>query len=206
MSELILPKKRRIIKLELQPQFPAVDLNEDNAQSIKHILSNEGGLDTYSDTLQHEQRYIHMVADQALKIIGIKTRFEQTELAAFSHGFASFETINDMVHPPRLYDIDTARKQVANLFVDTRDSLDIEIEELLLPYGDSKNTVINRDKFAPEFELADSQKEWEQSYPNTYEVIIEIGEKRDENMRQLHARTAGAHLAYKLQQQNLDAA
>lgn len=205
MSELHIPNKR-LIKLELQPDFPAVDLNDNNTHMFKQILRTEDGLAAYSEQLQDKQRYIHMIADRALNIMGIKTRYEQGELAAFSRGFASFETINDIVHPPRAYDIKTASARVAELLIDTRDSLEIEMELLITTPADATPPPFTRDKPTAEFELADSQQTWTQNYPNTYEVIVDLGDKQEENMRELHARTAGAHLAYRLQQRDLDAA
>lgn len=207
MSELYIPKPRSVIKLEMQPDFPNEDLNQSNTSMLKHIIGKEAGVATEAERLQVDQRYVHLIADQALKVMGIKTRYAEEELYAFSHGFASFETINDMVHPPRLYNMQAAQTQVQRLFVDCRESFEREMEELLTFNGEMPIAAQStRDLANPELALADRHTAWVHDYPNTHDVIVELGEQRDETMPQIHARTAGAHLAYTLQHQELDAA
>lgn len=205
MSKLYIHEKQPVIKLEMQPDFPTEDLNSANSDMFKYILSNEAGVSSEARRLEDYQRHAHLVADHTLKIMGIKTRYAEEELSAFSHGFATFETINAMVHPPRLYDMDIATAQTAKLFVDCRDSIEREHIELLAHNGEVPvMSLYSRDMPNVELEMADRQSIWTQAYPNTHDLIIQIGETRGETIAQLQARTAGAHLAFTLQHAELD--
>lgn len=206
MSELYIPKPH-VIKLEMQPNFPQEDLNNDNTEVLDFQLQQDKGLTVYSEQLQHHQRQVHLVADRALKALGIKTRYAEEELFAFSHGFASFEVINDLVHPPRLYNMQLARQRVEKLFVDTRDFFEIELEEFERSLVEGRAPLpVSRDRLAPELELANRHSVLANSRPNTYGVILKLGETRAESMAELQARTAGANLAYSFQSEDLDAA
>lgn len=84
-------------------------------------------------------------------------------------------------------------------------NLEQELAELIENNGDIAGTqtaIPSADMI--EFELADRQGQWMETHPHTHDVVIEIGEKRDETLPQLHSRTAGAHFAYQLQHQDLD--
>lgn len=206
MNELYVPISH-IIKLQLQPDFPQEDLSDDNVEMLDFQLSKDEGLTAYAEQLQHHQRQIHLIADRALKVLGIKTRYAEGELFAFSHGFASFETINDLVHPPRLYNMQLARSRVEQLFVDTRSFFEIEFEELQRSLDENRDMLpVSHDRPAPELELANRHNILPNNHPNTYGVILKLGETRDESMAQLQARTAGAALAYSFQTEDLDAA
>lgn len=197
MSEVIKPS---FIHYEMQPDFPEVDLTENNAQLLSFQLRQETGIDGHVQQLQHHQRQIHLISNRALNMLGIKTRFAEEELYSFSHGFATFETISDMVHPPRVYNIQQAAGKVAQMFVDTRDFFEIELEELNAAVSEGRDIIpVQRDKFAPELELANHQGVLSEQFPNTYGVIVGVGASRAETMAQLHTRTAGAILAYLLQ-------
>ncbi len=198
-------QNREIIKLELQHDFPQVDLTANNAKVLDFQLQNSAGLDAYADQLQHHQRQIHLVADRALKILGVKTRYAEEELLAFSHGFASFETINDLVHPPRIYDLSIARLRVEQIFIDTRDFFEIELEEFERSLIEDRPVMpVTRDRPAPELELANRHSILSTHHPNTHDVLLGIGESRHESLSQLQARLAGAQLAYSLQSKDLD--
>lgn len=199
MSELHLPSVE-LVHFELQPDFPKEDLSKNNAQMFAYQFKSEAGLDAYAEQLQYHQRYIHAIADRALKVLGIKTRYAEEELLSFSHGFASFEAISDVVHPPRAYNISLARECVQQLFVDTRDFLDIEYEELIRAAQEDRDPLpVARDYATPEFELSNRHNILPEQFPNTYDVIIGIGESRNESMAQLQSRATGALLAYLLQ-------
>lgn len=203
MSELITPK-RHVVKLDHQPAFPQTDLTESNTDMLKFILASSKGMEAQGEHLKPYQGYIHLIADYALKLSGIKTRYSEDELVAFSQGFASFETINMMVHPPRLYDTQIAQQKVRKLFVPPElDPFELEVAELL---GTTDSYQPEPIIFAPELELAERQSDWSQNLPNTFDVVVNLGEKRRETMEQIHARTAGAHIAYQLATEDLDAA
>lgn len=203
MEKLILPNKN-VVKLEQQPEFPRTDLNSNNTDMLKYILAESSGLESQSEHLIPYQGYIHQIADYALKMSGVNTRYSEDELAAFSRGFASFETINLMVHPPRLYDIQTAQRKVRQLFLPPEhDPFELEAAELL---GTADTYQPQATAFFPEIELAERQNQWHEKLPNTLDVIVDLGEKRHETMEQIHARAAGAHIAYQLASEELDAA
>lgn len=195
--------KEKIVKLERQDEFPQTDLTEDNADMLKFHLRSEHGLIAQGNHLRPYQGYLHLIADYALKMSGVKTRYSEDELVAFSHGFASFETINLMVHSPRLYNIHTAQKKVRQLLLPPElDPFELEVAELL---GTSDELDAQSVMFIPEIELAERHSGWQQKLPNTFDVIVDLGEKRSETMEQIHARTAGAHMAYQLATEDLDA-
>lgn len=199
MSELHRPNGN-LIRLELQPDFPNEDLTDNNASMLAYQLQSEAGLLAQSEQLQQHQRYVHLIADRALKFLGIKTDYAEEELFSFSHGFASFETISDVVRPPHVYDMHLARQRVEQLFVDTRDFFDIEIEEFNRAMDEGRDPQPpSRDRPAPELELANRHGILPEHFPNTYDVIVGIGEARHETTSQLQIRTAGAQLAYSLQ-------
>ena len=201
MAELYFPKNN-VIKLEHQPQFPKSDLSDNNANMLPHILNSSEGLVAQGDHLRPYQGYIHLIADYALKLSGVKTRYSEDELISFSQGFASFETINLMVHPPRIYDIHTARKKVTKLFMPPQlDPFELEVSKIL---GTADSYQAEQAIFTPEIELAERQQDWSQKLPNTFDVIVDLGDKRHETMEQIHARTAGAHIAYQLATEDLD--
>lgn len=203
MGELYIPT-RHVIKLGLQHEFPKIDLSDDNTKVFKTILTSEEGIEAQGKYLEPFQGYIHLIADYALKMSGIKTRYSEDELTAFSQGFASFETINALVHPPRIYDIQTAQKKVRKLFIPPQlDPFDLQIAQFLEAPDEPVTTGA---VFIPEIELAERQATLPQKLPNTFDVIVELGEVNNETMPQIHARTAGAHIAYQLATEDLDAA
>lgn len=203
MNEFYIPNKH-IAKLEQQPEFPQSDLTIENADMLKYVLRSSHGLVAQGEHLQPHQGYIHLIANYALKLSGIKTRYSEDELAAFSHGFAAFETINMMVHPPHIYDIRLAQKKVRQLLLPPElDLFELEVAELL---GTSDDYAVQEPLFIPELEIAERQNVWQENLPNAFDVIVDLGEKRRETMKQIHARTAGAHIAYELASEDLDAA
>lgn len=124
----ILSPDQHIIQLHMQPDFPMVDLTEDNTEMLKYILGHAAGLEAYTRDLADKQRFIHQIANRAARLLGLHTQYDPAELYAFSNGFAGFETISDLVHPARVYDLASANAQVAKFLVDTRDIFDIEVE------------------------------------------------------------------------------
>lgn len=237
MTNLHIPK-RHIIRLEMQPHFPMEDLSSDNTEVLKYMLSNEAGLAAYTDQLKDHQRYIHFIANRALRMLGIRTQYTPAELYAFSHGFAGFETIGDLVHEPRAYSYEPAVSRVAQFFVDTRDLFEIELDrEIYAPSqqaaaeDDGDNEVINwleggqfrmtltpamedafngvpsmpaggpvtHDRPDPEKAFTGRHSILPEHYPNTYDVVVSMGEVRGETMEQLQMRVAGAGLARTLQ-------
>ena len=193
---------QKLIKLEHQPDFPRADLNTNNADMLKYVLGSEEGVVAHGEHLKPFHSYIHSIADRALKMSGVKTRYSEDELVAFSQGFASFEAINLLVRPPRLFNMQAAQKRVQHLLLSPEfDPFELEAAELLGTADDYASRIAH---FSPEIELSERQHKWQQDLPNTHDVIVEIGERRHETMEQLHARTAGAHIAYQLVAKDLD--
>ena len=210
MNELYLPKKH-FIKLEPQPLFPHTDLSDDNTDMLKEILVNnndsKSGLQAQGERLSKAQRYIHYVADLALKLSGIATRYDEDELAAFSHGFGTFEAINMIMKPTRMHNMEAARQAVHELFVDTSDGVELEHKELLLATREQREPLpVRRERPFVEAELAERRAKWMEERPNTYDVIVEVGTKHSESMRALQARAMGAAIAHQLEVGKLDEA
>lgn len=203
MSELFFhDAESKIIRLRMQPNFPHEDLNDDNVAMLKYILRQEEGLDAHVEQLQHSQRQIHLIANRALHFLGIATRYAEEELWSFSHGFASFEIINDLVHQPRAYNTSTATQRIDQLFVDTRSFFEHQIEET--QRANTASFAPTRDRPAPELELALEHNALANELPNAYDLVIDLGATRGETMAQLQVRTMGAQLARSFQAPNLD--
>lgn len=191
----------------------------------KYVFANEASLEVYAEELSENQHYIHAIADRALNSLGIKTAYNPDELSSFSQGFAGFEAISDVVrNDNKPYDTSRAGRFVAEFLVDTRNIQTIENErkthspviegqyddyiydpvtDLLIPNinGGWNATVepVTHDKADPELTFTAYHNLLAELYPNTYDVIVAMGEKRDTSMAQLHMRTAGAQLARNLQ-------
>lgn len=193
-------EKKPLITLDFQPDFPNEDLTENNALYLRYLLADEPGVIARANEIAPHQRHIHALADSAMRLLNITTNYDPSELAAFSHGFASFETMNDLVHQPRIYDIKPAHARIAALFVDTRSLLEIETEELLSAVAEERDIQpVSHDKLAPEVDLANRHSILPDYFPNTYDVVIALGEARDETPEQLQMRAAGAQIAHSLQ-------
>ena len=202
---------KRVIKLEKQPLFPYTDLNTNNTDMLREILSQSktarASLAGQQEHLADAQRYLHYVADQALKASGVATRYDEDELAAFSHGFATFEAINMIVKPTDIFDAAAARRAVHRLFVDTTDSIELEFREMIDAREEGRpERPITRDRELVEIELINGHATWAEKQPNTHEVVLTVGERQGESLRALRARTMGAAIAYQLETGALDAA
>ena len=187
-----------IIHLQEQPDFPSVDLSSDNAEILKVILnSKRSGLDTRARELYTVQRNIYHLACSALGLLGVKMGNEPRELYAFSHGFASFDTINDLVHKPRIYSARPAIGFAAKYLIDTRSLFDIDMDQHV--FGNNVTDGFTHDRANADVSLAERHNILAENYPNTYDVLIALGESRRETMLQMHARIAGAGIAHGMQ-------
>lgn len=163
------------IHLSAQPNFPSEDLTDSNAEVLSHILSDESGLEVHARSLETHQCGIYHVAQRALSDAGIRLRYDEDELAAFSKGFTTFETISALVQPPRAYDVVTASRRALHL--------------LVMP---------DLPEAAVDIEVATRFETWQKTQPNTDEVITRLGIVKGESARQITARKAGAMIAYEL--------
>lgn len=125
---MLLNNSDNLIFFEKQPHFPMEDLTDSNAEMLKYTLDHNPGVDAYAEFLQQHQRYVHKIADQALRSMGIQTSYTPDELYSFSHGFSGFEAISTMVKEPQAYDNLTATSRVAEYFIDTSPSAEPEYE------------------------------------------------------------------------------
>lgn len=214
---------RHITRLHEQPAFPNEDLSDDNTHWLKYLMASEGGVMAQAETLRTRQRYLMQVASRALYIMGVKNELSPAAKFAFGHGFAGFETISDLVHPPRIYNAEVARLRAEQFLIDTRDEMDVALDGLLT--GTDQNETIShngtydgayRMALTPDMQeilgidTSDSRGDAEkvfterhsilpQQYPNTYEVVVHMGEVRGESLTVLQMRVAGAGLARTLQ-------
>lgn len=198
-------KQPSIIALRMQPNFPHEDLSDNNSAMLEYILQNDDGLEAHAERLQHSQRQIHLIANRALQFLGIKTRYAEEELLSFSRGFAGFEIINDLVHPPRTYDMLPARHRIEKLFIDTRDFFELQLEEFYRSQSEHRSPApVTRDRPAPELDLAHQHMALARNLPNTFGVLLQLGAAHNETMAQLQTRAMGAQLAHSLQVTDLD--
>lgn len=190
--------KEHIIHLQEQPDFPTVDLSSDNAEILKVILkAGDSGLDTRARELYDVQRNIYHLACSALHLLGVKMGNEPRELYAFSHGFVSFDTINDLVHKPRVYQARPALAFASKYLVDTRSLFDIDMDQNI--FGNIVTDGSTHDRANADVALAERHNILAENYPNTYDVLVTLGEYRRESMQQIHARIAGAGIAHGMQ-------
>lgn len=173
-------RRPQLIVLETQPDFPGCDLTENNATYIKNLLAREPSLEAHAAHLQTMQRPIHDLATWALRSQHREVDYSPAELQAFSRGFTDFEVIADLVTPPAVYDTAHAASRTRQLLVDNEAIAD--------------------------FEVGGRIAVWPEQRPNTYDTIVSLGTLRDESMKQLHARIAGAVIAFELQRPALDVA
>ena len=223
----------------MQPRFPMEDLSKDNTAVLKYTLEHAAGLKAYSKELEDKQRYIYLIANRAIRLLGLPAQDTLPAFYAFSNGFAGFETISDLVHPARAYDITLANTRVTQFFIDPRSLFDINVDrEIFAPAEQAaqSNGQVEEDEtveldgggmfrmpLTPAMEEALTGKPTVQlittghdrphpeeaftkrhgilpeQYPNTYDVIVAMGEVRHETMGQLQMRVAGAGLARTLQ-------
>lgn len=98
-AKILQPKDvYRIKYLQDQPDFPLEDLTEDNADFLADTLPFNPGVDQYAGEITASQRSLHDLAVKALAASGARTQPGLSSLYAFSHGFASFETMYDLIH------------------------------------------------------------------------------------------------------------
>lgn len=158
--------------LKRQPDFPNIDLSEPNAAQVSYYLQNERGEKPYADFLRASLRTIHITGHQALQVFGVELDYSEDEYFAFCDGFAALEYTSLLVNP-QLYNGTIAVRKTQDILVNHSDSADLEI--------------------------ADRYALWLKTHPNTHGVIVDAGAVQGETMKQLHARTIGAHIASELQ-------
>ena len=160
---MLLNNSNNLILFEKQPHFPMEDLTDSNAEMLKYTLDHNPGVDAYAEYLQQHQRYMHMVADQALKSMGIQTKYSPDELYSFIHGFSGFEAISTMVKEPQAYDNLTATSRIAEYFIDTTPSDEPE-------YEDDFAAELDKEIFSPdtptETPIEEDEALMEQEFPD----------------------------------------
>ena len=164
MSSEILSPKRTIVKITEQPDFPQEDLHYDNAVMLAFMLSYSAGLDAYAQHIGPRQRYIYTIANRALVQMGADTQATPAGLSSFSHGFATLETITDIVRGARdtsaissgtSYNTEVSVQRVLQYLVNPQsdttrrpispqDAWDTAIESELLGYDESPEVIDDR--------------------------------------------------------------
>lgn len=200
-----IPPAPKLIWLEEQPDFPAVDLTDANANTLKYLLADEPGIEAHGKFLEEHQRTLHILADKALNIFALGervTRYSEAEYRPFTHGFATMEAITTTVRPPSAYDLQTGVRRVMELCIDDTSSDEREFATLLQPdlsEETSKILATTHDRLDSDLVLADIKARWEENFQNTSGVILELGLMRNESLSELRCRLAGACIAHFLQ-------
>ncbi len=158
--------------LARQPDFPNEDLHKKNIAMVEYYLQEEHTDRALAKHLQESMRMVHVVAHQALSIVGVKAEYSQVEYEAFCGGFAAFEYVSLLVNP---------RMVSGALAIKNTQQLLIEPGELA------------------DFSMADRHQPWAQAFPNTYGVIVDTGARRGETMNELQLRAIGAQVASELE-------
>jgi hypothetical protein len=168
------------LHIETQSNFPASDLTDANAEVLPYVLGDKSGINSHAKYLRDYQQPLYSVAYSALRFSDKPADYSTDEYRAFTRGFATFEAIASVVRPVAIYD--TAHAALI-------------AQWNLMQYG----------SFA-DVELARRSKNWPDERPNVHDVVIIMGERRGETIKQLHARVIGAQIAFELQRPLLDAA
>lgn len=170
----------KFIALRTQPDFPAEDLSENNADILGiHYLRHTMGLEQEAERLFEHQRALFELARFSLWLRDVQVEDAPSEYRSFTHGFASYELIQTLV---------TGAAYNTGLAVMRAD----------LHLINSNN--------APIVEIAERNVLWPFERPYLYQAITAGGEARAETPSQLHARVIGAQLAFELQRPLFDAA
>lgn len=200
-----IPTAPKLIWLEEQPDFPAVDLTDANANTLKYLLADEPGIEAHGKFLEEHQHTLHILADKALNIFALGervTRYSEAEYRPFTHGFATMEAITTTVRPPSAYDLQTGVRRVMELCIDDTSSDEREFATLLQPdlsEETSKILATTHDRLDSDLVLTDIKARWEENFQNTSGVILELGLMRNESLSELRCRLAGACIAHFLQ-------
>lgn len=184
MSIDLFSQEQRIVRRVEQPDFPNCDLHEDNAPLMLYMLKTEAGFQTvasyvYSPNSGQPQRVLHELADNALNWRDIPTEYSEAALQSFVEGFFALETIINVVRPPHVYDLTQAAKNANQFLLETGEMADVELSE--------------------------SFDNWTNEHIRTYGTIANAASK-PETARRTNVRLMGAHIAYLLQRNLLDAA
>jgi len=172
--------RRKLIVLETQPDFPAEDLSEQNADILGlHYLQHTVGLEGEAERLFEHQRAMFELAQLALWVRNIRIDDAPREYRSFTQGFAAYELVQSLV---------------TGAAYNT---------ELAVMRADLHLINSNNPPFA---EIAERSVFWPFERPNLYQAISTAGEARAESEAQLHARMIGAQIAFELQRPLFDAA
>lgn len=199
-----------LVRLTPQPDFPAVDLSDNNADVFKYILTTDQGSEAHASNLEDYQRQIHLVATWALQFAGLKPQYSYNEYRAFTQGFATFEAMADSVRarndaPTKLvigsaYDVQTASRRAHELFIGDVDDVIEEIDgEFVCTTIEERERQIQLGNPTVDLTLGEMYATWQNDRPNTHAVIVETAPPKYSTMNEIHARVMGAQVAYALQ-------
>jgi hypothetical protein len=168
-----------LITLEEQPDFPASDLSDMNAEMIgEYYLPHTPGLEQEARRLQLYQRQLFEAALIAFALTNMPVRLESSPdtYIPFTEGFASYELIQLLV-TSSAYDVERAVSRFQALYL-------------------SAGIV----------DLPARIETWPDVRPNIYRTVLSPGIGQGASNAQLHARALGAQIAFELQRPILDAA
>ena len=89
-----------LVRLETQPEFPDVDLSDENEAMLELLLRNSEVLDR-SHRSAELVNYLFQLGHTTLTAVAAPYFDDRTRLAAFSHGIATYETMSAFVNPAR---------------------------------------------------------------------------------------------------------
>ena len=221
-TEKNVPFNHSLRRMPIIPQenFPNVDLLESNADLFKVILTTDAGVDAQGKFLEDNQKQLHLVAHQALKLLEIPVEYTEAEFGSFKEGFAALELIIASVRAnPQIgkkavvaqaYDIATATRQTTEVFIgDFAPSTYSGVNQIIVRPDDEFTTSddVHKAKEATRqqgnpttvSDLAAMYETWGDTLPNTYGVIYDTIPSRRAASSQVFARVMGARVAYQLQ-------
>lgn len=199
-----------LVRLTPQPDFPAVDLSDDNADVFKYILSVDQGSEAHAIDLEEYQRQVHLVATWALRFAGLKPQYSYGEYRAFTQGFATFEAMSDTVRAQHdttaklvigsAYDEQTARKRAHELFIgEVEDVIAEDDGEIVCITVEERERQIQLGNPMVDFTLGEMYSSWPNERPNTHAVIVDTAPSSYASLHEIRARVMGARVAYALQ-------
>lgn len=172
--------KSLFIYLSPQPDFPASDLTDTNAELLPHLLNDNPGIESQARHLQNYQHALYKTAYNALRFSDYPADDSLQEYQAFTRGFATFEAISSVIRPAFVYDTSYASFKVQLSLIEPGAFVDVE--------------------------LAKRYKAWPEERPRIYDVVTKVGAKQGETFNQIRSRIIGAQIAFELQRPILDVA
>lgn len=191
-AEMLAPKQRYVYEIARKA---ILSLNIDSPPGPKQLAAFShgfAGMEIMTDIVHERPTYPNELAAAKVADIFIDTRsLDDIQIER--------ELLNDASKLPDDILEDGLLPRYLQTSTDSYAELPPETLSLFITRKRHEGKPVGHDKPNPERKLATQHGEFQAKNPNTADVIISLGEKRQEAMPELHMRLAGAALARSLQ-------